>query len=135
MAKIKIVINDDDFDAKELKFNLEHKFNDFFLNERKEYLLKLQLKKEISSAAIRKNSEVTRYTIKSIVHFELSYLNSNKFIDKGVITITSGHDTTSSEYADYIAENYSVKNNIREICEELQSRIGIILLNIANENK
>ena len=135
LAKIKIEVDDSEVIAKELKFSLERYLNPKAKHLKKEYLLKIKLKKEIFSSAIQKNSEVTRYSIKFVVDFELGYLTPYKIIDKGVIKITSSYDTMASEYADYTAEGYSSQNNIREICEELQTRLSMILRNLENENK
>lgn len=135
LAKIQIDIVDDEVMAKDFKFSLERTLNPRLSDVKKEYLLKIKLKKETYAAVIRTNSEVGRYNIKSIVDFELYRLGKSKVINSGSIVMISSFDTVSAEFADYTAEGYSATNNTRQSCEELKNRLATILEDKTNENK
>jgi hypothetical protein len=132
---VQIEIDESEEMAKDFKFALERSLNPKLSDVKKEYLLKIKLKKETNAAVIQTNSEVGRYNIKSLVEFEFYKLGNPKIIKSGSVTMISSFDTVSAEFADYTAENYTIANNVRQICDELKNRLAIILEDKTNEGK
>ena len=133
-AKIAIEVQDNTLSANELKYALAKELNPKMITADKKYVLNLNVTKEHSTTAIQKNTTITRYNVKLIVTYTLSSISTNKTLGRNQVSVTSSFDTSASGYADYVVENFSIKNNIKELCAELLHNIGTILLKQPNEN-
>lgn len=91
------------------------------------YHLKINVSNEVSSVGVMKDSLSTRYKVKVIFNFTLTKIDTQKELDNGNIYLYSSYDVADSEFANFIAERYTNDNIIKELCEELKSRIILVL--------
>lgn len=135
LSQIKVEVSNNETISKDFLFALKLSLDQFSNKSEKLYLLKLDVKKELTASVIQNDSTATRYNVKTYINYEFYTISPHKLINKSSISMTSGFDTMPlSEYANYVAENSSFKNNIREISDELKKRLCQILLKIKNEN-
>ena len=80
-----------------------------------------------SSMAILKDSQTTRYRVKVNLHYRLLDAETQKNIDTGNLYLYSSYDVASSEFMNYIAERYVGDNILKELCEELKSRLNLVI--------
>lgn len=91
------------------------------------YQLKIQVAEEISSIGVMKDGQSTRYKVKATFNYNLVEIDTQDTIDKGSIFLYSSYDVPQSEFANYISERYTNDNLLEELCEELKSRLILVL--------
>lgn len=91
------------------------------------YHLNIKVNEEISAIGITKDSRSTRYKVKVYFNYTLVEIDTQKTIDSGNIFLYSSYDVAQSEYANYIAERYTSDNILKELCDELKSRLILVI--------
>lgn len=91
------------------------------------YSLDIKVKNELSATGTLKDSTSTRYKVKVTFSYQLTEIDTQEVIDIGSIYLYSSYDVADSEFANYIAERYTNDNVIKELCEELKSRLILVL--------
>ncbi len=93
------------------------------------YNLNVTISKYTSRMAIQKDSVSTRYMVGVNLIYQLTYIENNKAIDQGIITLSNSYDVeaSDSEFAYYISEQYVSDNLLKELAEELKIRLGLVL--------
>ena len=91
------------------------------------YQLKIRVSNELSAIGTMKDSISTRYKVKVTFNYELVDIETQANIDQGNIYLYSSYDVAESEFQSYIAERYTNDNILKELCEELKSRLILVL--------
>lgn len=91
------------------------------------YNLEIKVSNEITAGGTLKDSTSTRYKVKVTFKYQLTETDTQEVIDRGSIYLYSSYDVADSEFANYIAERYTNDNIIKELCEELKSRLILVL--------
>jgi len=91
------------------------------------YHLKINVNNEVSSMGVMKDNLSTRYRVKVTFNYTLVKIETQEPIDSGNIYLYSSYDVADSEFANYIAERYTNDNILKELCEELKSRLVLVL--------
>lgn len=91
------------------------------------YQLKIKVSNELSAIGTMKDSISTRYKVKVTFNYELVDIETQTNIDQGNIYLYSSYDVAESEFQSYIAERYTNDNILKELCEELKSRLILVL--------
>jgi len=117
-------------DEAELGYDI---FKEIFMLKEKNisnYDLDIKLKKTIDATIIQKDSSVTRKSIRVDIEYKLVDKAANTTLDTGKFFIISSYDVVlGHEFVNYSTDNYSLKDNLREVYEELKLRL-IPVLNI-----
>ncbi len=91
------------------------------------YNLTINVSNELIAVGTLKDSISTRYKVKVNFKYQLTEIDTQETIDEGSIYLYSSYDVGESEFANYIAERYTNDNIIKELCEELKSRLILVL--------
>ena len=91
------------------------------------YDLNISIANETSSQAILKDSVATRYRVKVTINYSLIDVETKNPIDKGSLYLYSGYDMVESELVNYTSERYVSENLLKELCEDLKSRLILVL--------
>lgn len=91
------------------------------------YNLSIKVSNELTAGGTLKDSISTRYKVKVTFDYKITEVDTEEVIDGGSIYLYSSYDVGESEFANYIAERYTNDNIIKELCEELKSRLILVL--------
>jgi LPS-assembly lipoprotein len=91
------------------------------------FVLRVILEESRQDLAIRKDEIATRANLKLAVKFSLEGKKEGKGLFAGTVNSTSSFNILNSDYATLSAENDARARSLREISEELKTRIAIYL--------
>lgn len=91
------------------------------------YQLNITVGEEISSIGVMKDGVSTRYKVKVTFNYNLVATETQNSIDSGSIFLYSSYDVPQSEFANYISERYTNDNLVKELCDELKSRLMLVI--------
>ena len=91
------------------------------------YNLKLKISKNKSSMGIMENSQSTRTRVTVNLEYKLLKADDGAIIDQGNLSLYSGYDIGDSEFANYIADDTTSKNILKELCFQLKNRLIMVL--------
>jgi hypothetical protein len=96
--------------------------------------LNIKVSHIVSSGAVLKDGQTTRYKIKTSLEYSLFDANSNKTqeIDKGTVYVYSGYDLEDSDFANYIIDRSVSDDALKDLCTELKYRLISTLTNYEN---
>ncbi len=88
--------------------------------DKAQYLLKLDIKTAREGVLIDRNSITKRTNVILNVDYVITEIDSGKKIQDGSLKISSGYNTSLSEFASYVSEEDATKNTIRELADEIR---------------
>ena len=91
------------------------------------YDLKIKVDQEASSIGIMKDSQATRYRVKTNLSYNLLEISNQKVLDTGSLYLYNSYDVADSEFANFIADHYVSDNMLIELSEELKNRLILVL--------
>ena len=109
--------------GQELRDSLEDELSPLEIHTAPKYRLYLILKKNTSPAAIEKDRRITRYNIVITANYTLKPIGSENVIDKGTLKVVASYDALDSRFSTFIAEDKTTSNAIKELAEQLSTRL------------
>lgn len=92
-----------------------------------QYQLNINVSEEISSIGTMNDGSSTRYKVKVTFNYSLVILETQETIDRGSVFLYSSYDVHQSEFANYISERHISDNLVKQLCDELKSRLILVL--------
>ena len=96
------------------------------------YDLDIKVRHYNSQQAILKDGQATRYKVRIVLSYRLVDAETKKLIDAGEVSLNSGYDTSDSDFQNYIADRNISDSLIKELCDDLKSKISLILIDKNN---
>ena len=96
------------------------------------YDLDIKIKHNNSQQAILKDGQATRYKVRIILSYRLIDAENKKLVNEGEVSLNGGYDTSDSDFQNYIADRNISDSLIKELCNELKSKISLILIDKKN---
>lgn len=91
------------------------------------YILSVKLSENKESLGVRADEFATRANLKITAAFSLSSSRPNKLVMRGHAESTSSFNILDSSFATLASENDARKRSLREISEQIKSRVSIFL--------
>jgi hypothetical protein len=113
---------------RELKELLGNKLGGVDPNKTPKYNLEIKLSKTIEEFAVTRYSYATRSKVNIYASYKITELENGEVVDAGTVGNSSSFDLSqTSEYSNYIAEQYSEKNNLNILSDEIIMRVLAII--------
>ena len=125
-AKTKLYISGDKRLARDLEKILSAKLLQNKKQDKiaKEYNLEVIIAQNIDEFAITRHSFATRSKITVTATYKITEISSGNLIAKGSVSDASSFNiSASSQYSNYISEQYSVGNSIKIVGDEIMLRL------------
>ncbi len=106
----------------------EEFYND--LQQQPKYDLKISITSTSYSMGVMKDSQITRYRIKSDLNYTLIDTETKKIIDSGGMFLNGSYDSAKSDFANFIAERQVSDALVKELSKELKNRLSLIISDI-----
>jgi hypothetical protein len=91
------------------------------------YDLNISIAYETSSQGILKDSLTTRYRVKVTLNYSLIDADTKEVMDQANIYLYSSYNVAESEFMNYMSERYVSDNILKELCNDLKSRLNLVL--------
>ncbi len=93
------------------------------------YNLNVTISRQTTRMTIQKDSISSRYMVGVNLTYQLIYIENQKIMDQGTKMLSNSYDVedSNSEFAYYISEQYVSDNLLKELTEELKTRLGLVL--------
>ncbi len=102
------------------------------------YFLNLDVQSENTAFAVLKDSQTTRYRVKTTINYNIVNVENNKIVNTGSLYIFNSYDVAYSEFMNYTSNRYASDIGLKELCDQLKIRVTAILANqiknMHNEN-
>lgn len=87
------------------------------------YTLDLAVTRRRDASAIQRNRQITRYNLVVRAKYELKDKATNKVVKRGSSLMNASYDATASDFANYTAEEDSVRKIMKEIAKDIRFQL------------
>jgi hypothetical protein len=129
LVKVKVENVDGGDYAYKLRNELEYILNMEGAEVDSEYGLSVHLVKRVEPLAIQLDSYVKRYNIIISAEYTVRSLQEPfAVLAHDQVTMTSSYNALSSQFANFVAEENAVNNNVIELAKELKRRLEFLFM-------
>lgn len=96
------------------------------------YELRIELVESLQELSIRKDETATRANLIVTARFFLQEVDSELVVLRGAATSTNSYNILTSEFATTYAELDARKRGLREISDDIRTRLGIYFAGLSN---
>jgi hypothetical protein len=92
------------------------------------YRLDIEIKNSTESQAIQKDGVTSRYRVRIDLKYNLHDISSNNIIGSGKLYLYGSYNVAYSDFMNYMSERYVNENLLRDLLNDLKSRLSLVLI-------
>ena len=99
------------------------------------YDLKINMSHNVVSMGIMTDNQITRYRVNVTLDYTLLDGESKKILDSSSMSLRSSYDSENSDFANFIAERTVEDNILKQLLEELKTRLILVISELEQNGK